>query len=60
MTMHAHFDELNGKHRALDKKIEEQLARPTADSLEIAELKRKKLRIKDELARLGDGISQLG
>ena len=60
MELHARFDELTVKHRALDRKIQEELARPLADSLEIAALKRQKLRIKDELARLGEGQSQLG
>ena len=44
--------ELSEKHRALDRKIEEELARPTADDLKIAELKRQKLRLKDEMERL--------
>jgi len=60
MALHARFDELTGKHRALDRKIQQELERPLADSLEIAALKRQKLRIKDELARLGDGKSQMG
>ena len=60
MALHARFDELTVKHRALDRRIQEEMARPLADSLEIAALKRQKLRIKDELARLGDGHSQLG
>jgi hypothetical protein len=36
----------------LDRKIEEELARPIADDLKIAELKRQKLRLKDEMERL--------
>lgn len=52
MALNAHVSELTEKHRALEKKIEHELARPSADSLEIASLKREKLRIKDELARL--------
>ena len=59
MALHARFAELTDKHSALDRKIQEELARPVADSLQIAALKRQKLRIKDELARLGDGKSQL-
>ncbi len=60
MALHARFSELTDKHRALDRRIQEELARPLSDSLEIAALKRQKLRIKDELARLGDGKSQMG
>ena len=40
MALDAHLVELSEKHRALDRKIEEELARPTADDLKIAELKR--------------------
>ena len=59
MALHACFDELTDKHRALERRIEEELARPVADSLHITALKRQKLRIKDELARLGEVKSQL-
>lgn len=52
MALDAHVAELSDKHRALEKKIQHEMARPSADSLTIAELKREKLRIKDELARL--------
>ena len=52
MALDAHLVELSEKHRALDRKIEEELARPTADPLKIAELKRLKLRLKDEMERL--------
>ncbi len=52
MALDAHLVELSEKHRALDRKIEEEMARPTADDLKIAELKRQKLRLKDEIERL--------
>ncbi|GAG34545.1 unnamed protein product [marine sediment metagenome] len=52
MALDAHLVELSEKHRALDRKIEEELARPTTDDLRIAELKRQKLRLKDEMERL--------
>jgi hypothetical protein len=52
MALDAHIVELSEKHRALDRKIEEEQARPTADPLKIAEWKRQKLRLKDEMERL--------
>jgi len=52
MALDAHVAELSDRHRALEKKIENEMARPSADDLAIAALKREKLRIKDELARL--------
>jgi hypothetical protein len=41
----------------LDRKIEEEQARPTADPLKIAEWKRQKLRLKDEMERLKHEVS---
>jgi hypothetical protein len=57
MALEAHLSELSEKHRALDRKIEEELARPTTDDLVIAELKRQKLRLKDEIERLKHDMS---
>lgn len=52
MSLQAHLSELTAKHKALETEIAEELAHPGSDDLHIAELKRKKLRIKDEIARL--------
>lgn len=52
MALDAHLAELSEKHRVLDQKIEEEQGRPTADALKIADLKRQKLRLKDEMERL--------
>jgi hypothetical protein len=52
MALDAHLVELSERHRSLDRKIEEELARPTSDDLKIAEWKRQKLRLKDEIERL--------
>ena len=57
MALDAHLVELSEKHRALDRKIEEEQARPIADDLKIAELKRQKLRLKDEIERLRHELS---
>ena len=52
MALDAHIDELSGKHRALDRQIQEEIAHPSSDPLKIAELKRQKLLLKDRMARL--------
>ena len=52
MALDAHLVELSEKHRALDRKIEQERVRPTADPLKIAEWKRQKLHLKDEMERL--------
>ena len=44
--------ELESKHRALEDEISDALAHPSTDDTKIAELKRRKLQIKDEIARL--------
>jgi len=59
MALDAHLDELNEKHRALEKKLESEMARPQADSLLITKLKREKLQIKDEIARLREASSKV-
>jgi hypothetical protein len=57
MALDARLEELSEKHRALDRKIEEELARPTSDDLKITEWKRQKLRLKDEIERLKHKLS---
>ena len=57
MALDAHIVELSERHRSLDRKIEEELSRPAADTLKIAELKRQKLRLKDEIERLKHEVS---
>lgn len=52
MALDAHVEELSGKHRALDRQIQEEMAKPSSDDLRIAELKRQKLVLKDRMARL--------
>jgi hypothetical protein len=52
MALESHIDELMEKHRKLDRKIEEKFARLGSDDLELAELKKEKLRLKDQIAQL--------
>ncbi|MGH6674295.1 MAG: YdcH family protein [Xanthobacteraceae bacterium] len=52
MAIEAHLVELERRHQALEQEINEALTHPSADDLKIAELKRKKLLVKDEIARL--------
>lgn len=59
MALDAHVTELSDKHRALEKQIENEMARPSADDIEISKLKREKLRIKDEIERLKAEVSQV-
>ena len=52
MTTESHISALERRHRNLDQQIEEELAHVSHDDLVVQALKRKKLEIKDELARL--------
>ena len=52
MSELAHLAELERRHQALDAAIVEARAHPSIDNLQIAELKRRKLLVKDEIARL--------
>ena len=52
MTLAGHLAELSEKHRLLEIKIQEELARPSADDLQISRLKKEKLKIKDEMTKL--------
>ncbi len=52
MTMQAHLSELERKHQALKEAIADAIAHPSCDDLKIVELKRRKLLVKDEIARL--------
>jgi hypothetical protein len=52
MASVARLDDLSTQHQNLEALIEEELSRPMADSLKISELKREKLRIKEEISGL--------
>ena len=55
MTIQAHLAELERKHRALEDEIAEAMTHPSTDDLKIAELKRRKLLVKDEIQRIRIG-----
>lgn len=59
MSMQSHLAELERRHKALEQQLAEALAHPSADDLEIAELKRRKLQVKDEIARLRAGAEHM-
>jgi hypothetical protein len=52
MSIQSHLAELERKHQALEDEINEAMAHPSTDDLTIAELKRRKLQVKDEITRL--------
>ena len=57
MSIAAHLAELERRHRALEAEIAEARSHPSVDDLQIVQLKRRKLLVKDEIARLQmDGL----
>jgi hypothetical protein len=52
MSLNAHLAELSEKHKLLDRRIEEELSRPSTTDAEITRLKLEKLKLKDEINRL--------
>ncbi|MDQ0506366.1 YdcH family protein [Xanthobacter agilis] len=57
MSIQSHLQELKRRHAALDQELSRELASPAKDSVRVAELKRKKLVLKDEMNRLGGPIT---
>lgn len=52
MTSVSYINVLAQRHQTLDQQLNEEMRRPSLDDLRIRELKRKKLELKDEIARL--------
>jgi hypothetical protein len=52
MSIVSHLAELERRHHTLELEIEEALNHPSMDALQLSELKRRKLLLKDEIARL--------
>lgn len=56
MSLNAHLDELRKKHEAIATRIESESRSPATDHLKITEMKREKLRLKDQIMRLSDQL----
>ena len=54
MAIEARIRELGARHRSLDLAIQDEMSRPAADAVRLTELKRRKLRLKEELETLRD------
>ncbi|TYR34608.1 DUF465 domain-containing protein [Mesorhizobium microcysteis] len=52
MSLASHLAELQRKHGDIEREIDEALAHPSVDGLDIVKLKRRKLAIKDEIEKL--------
>ncbi|WP_415184182.1 DUF465 domain-containing protein [Phaeovulum sp.] len=54
MTMSSHINELRKKHEALSDAVEKAARTPGVDALQIAEMKKQKLKLKEQITRLTD------
>lgn len=52
MTIEAHIETLEKKHGVLEQQLHSAMLHPSSADTEIAELKRQKLRVKDQIERL--------
>lgn len=52
MSVTSHIEELKKKHRTLSDEVEAAQRSPAIDDLEIVQLKKQKLHIKQEISRL--------
>lgn len=52
MSLNGRISELSAKHRTLDEKISDEQKRPAADGLVLKDLKRQKLKVKEQLRHL--------
>lgn len=52
MSVESHLQELRRKHQSLSTQIEAAHRSPATDDLAISQMKKEKLRLKEEIARL--------
>ena len=55
MTLNSRIAELQRKHMSLSQAVEIAQKSPASDQLHVAELKKKKLLLKEEISRLSAG-----
>lgn len=52
MSTESHLAQLVRRHADLERQLDEARQHPSLDDIEVAELKRRKLQLKDEITRL--------
>ena len=57
MSLSSHLQELKRKHASLSQAVEAAQRAPSTDGLQVAEMKKQKLRLKEEIARLSSGAT---
>ena len=49
MNIIAHLEQLQNKHKLLDAKIQSELRHPLPDTLQLSQMKKEKLRLKEQI-----------
>jgi hypothetical protein len=52
MSLSSHIEELKKKHQDLSTKVDRAQRAPSISTLDVAEMKKQKLRLKEEIERL--------
>ncbi|WP_296585006.1 DUF465 domain-containing protein [Xanthobacter sp.] len=52
MSIQSHLQELKRRHAAIEQELNREMSSPASDPLRVAELKRKKLVLKDQMSKL--------
>jgi hypothetical protein len=52
MSLKNHLNELLNKHRSLEKELSDAIAHPATTDTLLADIKRRKLRVKDEITKI--------
>ena len=52
MAIEARIRELDTRHQMLDRLIQDEMSHPSSDDIRVQELKRKKLKLKEEMEAL--------
>ena len=52
MSLASHLAELQRKHGDIERELDKAMGHPSMDALEISNLKRRKLALKDEIEKL--------
>jgi hypothetical protein len=52
MSVQEHIEALRARHRSLEEEIDREVSRPLPNAETVADLKRQKLRIKDQIVQL--------
>jgi hypothetical protein len=60
MSLSGHLRELDSKHKKLEALLSEERRRPAANSFKVLELKKERLKLKEQLVALTAGTASSG